>query len=41
MAEKIKNKKEVLLQGAKDSKKIVLDLAEKTLQQLDGYYRVK
>lgn len=41
MAEKIKNKKEILLQGAKDSKKIVLDLAEKTLQQLDGYYRVK
>lgn len=41
MAEKIRNKEELLAFGAKESKEIVLTIAEKTLQQLDGYYRVK
>lgn len=41
MAEKIKNKQEILSQGTKESKEIVLTIAERTLQQLDGYHRVK
>lgn len=41
MAEKIKNKQEILSQGAKESREIVLTIAERTLQQLDGYHRVK
>ena len=41
MAGKIRNRAELLAHGKRESKEIVLDIAEKTLKRLDGYHRVK
>ena len=38
---KIKNYKEILHHGDMESRRIVLDITEKTLQRLDSYYRIK
>ena len=41
METKIKNKDSILCEGDVDSKRIVLNIAEKTLQKLDAYERIK
>jgi glycerate 2-kinase len=41
MREKIKNKAQLLSHGDIESRKIVLDITEKTLQRLDAYERIK
>ncbi|MBB3129137.1 phosphopyruvate hydratase [Paenibacillus rhizosphaerae] len=41
MKSKIKNKNVLLSHGDVDSRKIVLDIADKTLQHLDAYERIK
>ncbi len=41
MQTKIKNRDELLSHGDMESKRIVLDIAEKTLQHLDSYRRIK
>ena len=39
--QKIKNREELLVSGDVESKKIVLDITEKTLQRLDSGTRIK
>ena len=41
MTEKIKNKDELMSCGERESRQIVLDIAERVLERLDGYRRVK
>jgi glycerate 2-kinase len=41
LKEKIKNRTDILSHGDVDSRKIVLDVAEKTLRRLDSYERLK
>jgi glycerate-2-kinase len=41
MTEKIKNRQELLSYGDIESKRIVLDITEATLQELDAYKRIK
>ena len=41
MQMKIKNRDILLSHGDVESKRIVLDIAEKTLQHLDAYERIK
>ena len=41
MQMKIKNRDILLSHGDIESKRIVLDIAEKTLQHLDAYQRIK
>lgn len=41
MSEKIKNRAEILSQGDVESKQILLDITEKTLNRLDAYNRIK
>jgi glycerate 2-kinase len=41
MSEKIKNRAQLLSHGDVESRKIVLDITEKTLQRLDAYVRIK
>ena len=41
MADKIRNREELLSHGDKESRKIVLDITERTLQRLDAYRRIK
>lgn len=38
---KIKNREEILSHGDAEARRIVLDITEKTLQQLDSYQRIK
>ena len=37
----IKNKPELLSHGAQESRRIVLEIAERTLRRLDSYERIK
>lgn len=41
MSQKIRNREEILSHGDVESRKIVLDITEKTLQRLDAYERIK
>lgn len=41
MDEKIKNRFDILSHGETESKRIILDITEATLQKLDGYKRIK
>ena len=41
MREKIKNRDELLSHGDAESRRIVLDITEKTLRRLDAYERIK
>ncbi|MCL2566196.1 MAG: DUF4147 domain-containing protein [Defluviitaleaceae bacterium] len=39
--QKIKNHNEILAQGDTDSRRIVIEITDKTLQRLDSYHRIK
>jgi glycerate 2-kinase len=39
--EKIRNAKEILSHGDRESRKIVLEITDKTLAKLDSYKRIK